>query len=365
MRDKRRLKILHIDPEKGWGGGESQVVGLVDHLFSWGHHNDIGCDPEGRLFEETVKRGLAPFPMPIRNELDLRPVCSLRERIRRETYDVVHFHTKRAHALALWLGRRRPGTRYVVTRRMDYRLNRNWYNDRLYNRRVDGVVAISEIIARLLVEGGVRREKIRVIHSGVDLARFQTGSPLEVKDGPPVIGTVAVLEERKGHHFLLEAAHLLKERGHHPIYRFAGDGSQRGRLEQMIKRMGLADDVVLTGFVADIPTFLSTVDIFVLPSIKEGLGVAVLEAMAAGKPVIATQVGGIPELVLDGITGLLIPPEDPRSLADAISCLLKRADQGREMGRKGREIVERNFTMEAMARKNEAYYYDLLQDNSL
>lgn len=354
---RRPLKILHIDPERDWGGGESQVIGLLSYLSSQGHKNHLLCHPESPLCEEAKKRGIATFPIVIRNEIDLRPLFSLRRLIRREGYDLVHFHTKRAHALSLWLGKGPRGPKSVVTRRMDYPVKKNWYTHCLYNRRVDGVIAISRKIGELLVEGGIEREKIRVIHSGVDPDPFRKARK-EPSD-PPVVGTVAVLEERKGHRFLLEAAALLKKQGHRLLYRFAGEGSERERLARLAARLELRDEVGFEGFVSDIPSFLSGIDIFVLPSIYEGLGVSVLEAMAAAKPVVATRVGGIPELVEEGVTGFLVPPGDPLGLARSISRLASQKDLIQEMGERGWERVRREFTLEQMAKKNEDYYYEL------
>lgn len=359
--DRPPLKILHIDPERNWGGGECQVIGLLTYLARRGHRNHLMCHPQGALAEAARRGGIETFPLSLRNELDVRPVFSLRRLIRREGYDIVHFHTKRAHALSLWLGRIHPGIRYVVTRRMDYPVRRSRYVDFLYNRRVDGVVAISRKIADLLVEGGVHREKIRLIPSGIDPAPFQARKAEEPGRAPLRVGTVAVLEERKGHLFLLEAAALLKQQGHRLKYRCAGAGSRRQRLERMALSLGLAEDVEFAGFVGDIPEFLSSIEVFVLPSLYEGLGVSVLEAMAAGLPVVATRAGGLPEIVDDGVTGLLVPHGDPQALARAVATLVCRPAMAREMGARGRERVLRDFTMEQMARRNEDYYYELLE----
>lgn len=360
--DRRALKILHVDPEREWGGGECQVLGLLSYLGRQGHQSHLLGHPGGLLLQEARKIGIVTYPLFVRNDLDFRPIFSLRRLIRKERYDIVHFHTKRAHALSLWLRRIYPGIRYLVTRRMDYPVRRNWYNDYLYNRQVDGVVAISQKIVDLLVQGGVRQERIRLIHSGIDPAPFQKMPAADSDKCPTVIGTVAVLEERKGHRFLLEAAALLKRGGHRLKYRFAGDGSERERLQQIVLELGLREDVEMIGFVSDIPGFLSTIDIFVLPSVYEGLGVAILEAMAAGKPVVATRVGGIPELVSDTITGLLVPAKDCGALAQAISKLLSQPGLAQQMGESGRARVRKHFTVEQMAKKNEDFYYELLED---
>jgi len=358
---RRPLRILHIDPERAWGGGENQVIGLLSYLALWGHENRLLCYPDGLLFQEAQRRGIATLPLRMRNEIDLRPVLPLRRLIRREGYDIVHFHTRRAHALALWLRGVSPKVRFVVTRRMDYPLKGGRYRRYLYNRGVDGVVAISQKIADLLVSGGVKRERIRVIHSGIDPLPYRQARAGKTHSDALVVGTMAVLEERKGHRFLLEAAVLLKRRGYRLEYRFAGEGSERERLERIAIELGLREEVGFVGFVSDAPAFLSAIDIFVLPSLYEGLGVAVLEAMAAGRPVVASRVGGIPELVQDQITGLLVPPKDPEALASAISRLLSQEGLLQEMGSRARGRVERHFTVERMARNNEEYYYGLLE----
>lgn len=359
--DRAALKILHIDPETNWGGGESQVMGLAGYLAARGHHNHLLCHPRGALWEAARRAGLETLPLSLRNEVDLRPVFSLRRLIRDGRYDIVHFHTKRAHALSLWLGRIHPGLRYVVTRRMDYPLRRGRYVDFLYNRRVDGVVAISRKIAELLVQAGVRAERIRLIPSGIDPAPFVMSESQGTSRGPAVVGTVAVLEERKGHRILLEAATALKQQGHRVKYRWAGEGSERPALERQLLASGLQGEVEFAGFVGAVPEFLSTIDIFALPSLYEGLGVSVLEAMAAGKPVVATRAGGLPEIVDDGVTGVLVPPGDAEALARALATLVSSPTLAREMGVKGRERVLRGFTMEKMARANEDYYYELLE----
>ena len=358
----RRLKILHIDPERNWGGGEAQVLGLLSYLVERGHRNDLLTHPGGRLFQKSQRLEVETMPLVIRNDLDLCPVPKLRRLIRGRDYDIVHLHTKRAHALSLWLSHSAPRPKYVVTRRMDYPESKGWYTRCLYNRKVDGVIAISARIAELLLEAGVERERIRLIRSGTDPGPFDRAvRTRELYPERMVVGVAAVLEERKGHRFLLEAAGRLKARGYRIDYRIAGEGSLKKTLDQTALQLGLEEDVKLLGFVSNMPGFLADVDIVVLPSLFEGLGGSVLEAMAAGKAVIASRVGGLPELVVDGTTGFLVKPGDVEGLANAIAKLAGDRVRIREMGQKGKErLLNQEFTLERMARENEEYYYDLL-----
>jgi glycosyltransferase involved in cell wall biosynthesis len=364
-RDQNRLlKILHIDPERRWGGGEAQVLGLLRHLAAAGHHNDLLTYPGGMLWERCRGVGIMTLPLVARNTVDLRPVWKLRRLICREHYDIVHLHTKRAHALSAWLPHGDGAPKYVVTRRMDYPEKRNCYIRYLYNSCVDGVVAISQPIVDLLLDAGVDAGKIRLIHSGIDVVRFDACTGSANANRVPTIGIAAVLEERKGHRFLLEAVAQLKARGMNFRCLLAGEGSERKSLEEMVTRLGLEQEVGFLGFVADTRSFLAGIDIFVLPSLHEGLGVAALEAMAAGKAVVASHVGGLEELISDGLTGFLVAPRDSKALSDAIAKLFSDANLLRAMGQRAAEHVRGHFTVQRMAQQNEAYYYELLESRA-
>jgi glycosyltransferase involved in cell wall biosynthesis len=355
------LKILHLDPERNWGGGEAQVIGLLSYLATRGHENHLLADPVGQLNARSRNLNIERIPFTVRNHLDLRGVPGLWRRIREEKYDLVHFHTKRAHALSLWLPRGDGCPKYVVTRRMDYPEKSNWYTRRLYNRRVDGVVVISNSILNLLTDAGVDKSRIRLIHSGIDAGRFdKSTNERGTRSGVPILGSLGVLEPRKGHQYLLKAMALLRSRGLKVKSFVGGEGPLRTELEKQVVSDGIIGMVEFLGFVADVPRFLASIDIFVMPSLYEGLGVAALEAMAAGKPVIASRVGGLAESIVDQETGLLVPSHQASALADAIAKLTGTPEKARQMGNRGRMRVREHFSMEMMAKKNEDFYYDLL-----
>jgi glycosyltransferase involved in cell wall biosynthesis len=359
--DSRNLKILHIDPERNWGGGEAQVLGLLTYLSAKGHRNDLLAHPGGLLSKRCQTVDVRLRPLVMRNDIDLRFVPALRRLIRDGAYDIVHFHTKRAHTLALWLPRGKGCPKYLVTRRMDYPEKPGWLTDRLYNRRVDGVVAISQAIAGLLASAGVEPKKIRCIPSGIEPGHFELEPGLAARGNvATVVGCLGSIEERKGHRYLIEAAAKLKAEGFKIHCRFAGDGPMRAALESEIGRAGLRDEVSFVGFVDDAPTFLACVDLLAMPSLFEGLGVAALEAMAASKPVVASRVGGLAESVVDGVTGLLVAPRDVDALASAIAKLVRSPTLAKSMGRQGRDRVRQYYSLENMARQNEAYYFELL-----
>ncbi|MBM4260372.1 MAG: glycosyltransferase [Deltaproteobacteria bacterium] len=357
--ERRLLKILHIDPERNWGGGEAQVLGLLTYLAKQGHRQYLLAHPQGQLWPRAQDSNVSLIPMIARNDLAVRPAWAIRRLIQRENFDIVHLHTKRAHALAAWFAAGSRRAKFVVTRRMDYPEKSSARARWLYNRGADGVVAISQKIADLLRDAGVEERKIRVVYSGIEPARFRRPRLGSTPVGA-IVGTVAVLEERKGLRYLIEAAAQLREQGLPIEYRIAGAGPLSAELQELARRLGVADRVQFCGFVSDPAAFLAELDIFVMPSLFEGLGVAALEAMAAGKPVVASKVGGLAESVLDGETGLLVEPGDAAALADAILQLLQAPERAAGMGRRGAARVEQRFSLDQMARTNEAFYYELL-----
>ncbi|MGH8014353.1 MAG: glycosyltransferase family 4 protein [Candidatus Binataceae bacterium] len=363
-----RISVIGVDPERGFGGGETQVLGLTVALRAMGCRAELACDPDGALTQRAHQQGVRCHSLRIRNSLDVGAGIHLHNLLQRERFDVVHFHTARAHALAPYAfgdGRAR-----VVTRRMDYVPNRlfaRW----LYGRAVDGVAAISSPVAVALSRAGVARERITIIPSGVDCEQFSppsqpvrahARSALGLKDGEFAIGTVAALEPRKGHRLLLEAiARLTREKATGPIRCFiAGEGSMRTPLLDDVKRLEIAPMVNFMGHLDDPRPLLSALDVFVLPSLNEGLGVAALEAMASALPVVVSDAGGLAELVEDGRTGYKFVSGDACALTRAISMLTEEPVR-RRLGMNARAMVAERFGMAAMARGTLELYRTCLE----
>lgn len=363
------LSVAGVDPERGFAGGETQVLGLTLALIAMGHRAELLCDPAGELWRRASAAGVACHPLPIRNALDLRAALALRRRLCAGRYDVVHFHTSRAHAMAPWV--RRCARAAVVTRRMDYVPNRlfaRW----LYGHAVDGVAAISTSVADALVRAGVRRRRITLIPSGVDCEYFRTPSSeerararaaLALDNGDVAVGAIGALEARKGHRYLIEAVGIIRDAGGCDGRRvfIAGDGALRGELSAEVHRRGMESMLRMLGRVDDTRSLLWALDVFVMPSLSEGLGVALLEAMACGVSAVASRVGGIVDAVEDGRTGRLVAPRDARALADALKELTVDAPRRRAMGVAARERVVAGFSTTAMARRTVELYRACLQ----
>lgn len=359
------MKTLHIDSEKLWGGGQRQVAGLCSYLRDWGHEVKIVCRPGSKLESWAREAGIESIPVKMKSTLSLGSVLKLRSVIAREQPDIVHLHASRAHVLGSAAARLVGAKTVVVTRRMDDPVKMLWPNTSAYGSWTTAIVAISGAVRDVMIDCGVDPSKIRLVSSGTDSARFETAMPdldlrssLCANPAMPLVCAAVTLAERKGIRYLIEAAAILKSKGM-PIHLvIAGDGEQRAELEQLARDLGVSASFV--GFYPDMPALLASIDIFAMPSLSEGLGVAVLEAMAAGKPVIASAVGGLKESVIDGVTGFSVPPMNSQALAEGIAKLISNPTMAAEFGSAGRARVRAEYSLENMARGNEALYYELV-----
>jgi glycosyltransferase involved in cell wall biosynthesis len=347
------VRILHVDPERGWGGGEVQVLALARALRARGHDVRLAVDPAGRLAAAAGAAGLSTCALRVRNHLDVAAGLRL-WRLARGA-DVVHFHTARAHALAPFVGGAR---RRVVTRRMDYVPVGGPYVRFLYNRAVDVVIAISEGVRAALLSAGVEAGRVRVVPSGIEPdalapppgARETLRAAWGVPPDAVLVLALGALEQRKGHAVLLAAA------AHTPglHYVFCGEGRERAALGRAAARLGHA--VRFVGFRDDVAACLAAADVVALPSLQEGLGVAALEAMAVGLPVVASRVGGLAEAVVDEVTGLLVPPGDAAALGRALGRLGTDPALRARLGAAGRARVLARYTVAQMAEGTLACY---------
>jgi glycosyltransferase involved in cell wall biosynthesis len=345
------LTIAHLDAERGFSGGEVQVFLLMEGLRRRGHRNVLFCLPGSASEAECRRRDFRAVAVPMRNQLDWRAVRRLARGFREEGVDLVHANTGRD----VWLGAlaaRRCGLPAVATRRMDRRVARGLRSRLLYGHLIRRVAAIAPAVADCLREGGVDPERIEVITDAVDPERVEPARPREATrdalgvghDEALVLG-VGALFDRKGWDVLLEAfASLDSETGRKSVLRIAGDGPEREALRSRRDALGLAKRADLLGFRYDVADLLHASDVFVLPSRREGLGVACLEAMAAGRAVVASRVGGLGQVIEDGETGLLVPPGEAAPLSQALSRLLGDPDLRQRLAKAGRaRVLERHL----------------------
>jgi glycosyltransferase involved in cell wall biosynthesis len=354
---------LHIDTSRTWRGGQRQVLLTVIGLRERGHRAVLVAHPDGEL-ARRASEGHDLIRLAPRTEVDLHAGWKLSRIIKELKPQVVHAHDPHAVALAslalsISTARECPGL--VASRRVAFHLKGNAFSRWKYHQ-VDCFIAASEAIHQILIDDGVDPARIVTVYEGIDIDRVQAEPIANIHaefwlpTHAPVVGAVGALTQEKGHKFLIDAAALVVREVPDARFVVLGEGELRPALERHIKELHLEKHVLLPGFRPDILAFVRAFDVFVMCSLQEGLGTSLLDAMAASKATVASITGGIPEVVADGETGLLVPPRDHHALARAISQLLKDPARREAMGRAGLQRVKTTFSAERMIEKTLEVY---------
>ena len=355
---------LHIDTARSWRGGQNQVLLTVNGLREIGHRAALVAHPDGELRRRAAE-GLELIPLAPRTEMDLSAAWRLARVVKRLQPAVVHAHDAHGVAmasLALSLGGTgTQGPALVASRRVDFHLRQNSFS-RWKHRQVDCFICASEAIRQMLVADGVPPDRTVTVHEGIDLDHVRSAPAVNVHEAfwlphrAPVVGNVAALVPHKGQRHLIEAAHLVIQQMPDVRFLILGEGELRDSLERLVREHHLEKHVFLPGFRTDVLGCMKGFDLFVMSSVTEGLGTALLDAMACGKAIVGTRTGGIPEVVEDGETGRLVPPRDHAAMAQAILNMLADDEQRRRMGEAGLARVQARFTVERMVAETAAVY---------
>ena len=361
---------VHIDTAWSWRGGQNQVLLTVLGLRARGHRTVLVAHPQGELRRRAAE-GLELVPLGARGEVDLSAGWRLSRVLRELKPDVVHAHDPHAVAiagLALSMGSPTPRPRLVAARRVDFHIKQNAFSRWKY-RQVDCFVCASEAIRALIVADGVPSAATTTVHEGIDIERVSSAPPINphaefwLPTHAPVVGNVAALVPHKGQRYLVDAAPAIIREVPDARILIVGRGELEDTLRRQIRELHLEKHVILTGFRPDVLSLHRSFDLFVLCSVTEGLGTSLLDAMAAGRAVVATRAGGIPEVVVPGETGLLVAPRDPAALAAAIVRLLRNADERARLGQAGLSRVRAHFTADRMVEETLTVYERLLSES--
>src|SRR5947208_2081531 len=319
---------LHIDTARTWRGGQNQVLLTVNGLRAIGHRAALVAHPDGEL-RRRASEGLELIPIAPRTEMDLSAAFRLSRVIKRLTPDVIHAHDPHGVAmagLALSLGasstKHSRAPALVASRRVDFHLKGNSFSRWKY-RQVDCFIAASDAIRQMLVADGVPAAQTVTVHEGIDVEHVVAAPPVNVHEAfwlphqAPVVGNVAALVPHKGQRYLVDAAHLVVREVPDARFIILGEGELREHLHKQVHDHHLEKHVLLPGFRTDVLGCIKAFDLFAMSSVTEGLGTSLLDAMAAARPIVATRARGIPAIVEDGVTGLLLPPRHARALAAA------------------------------------------------
>jgi glycosyltransferase involved in cell wall biosynthesis len=335
-------------------GGALQVYYLLRGLQGNEDIENILVCPDGsRIGEEAAGIADKVFPIPMRGDLDAAFIFRLKGIIRTEKPDIVHLHSRRGADLLGGIAARLSGTRCILTRRVDNPEPAPWA--RLKYRLYDRIVTISHGIRDVLVKEGVPDEKVTVVHSAVDVEKYSQPCDRQwflnefgLPENTKACGVIAQFIERKGHRFLLEAIPGILESCPEARFLFFGKGPLEKELKQLCEKSPLSGHVIFAGFRDDLDRILPCLELVVHPALMEGLGVSLLQAAAAGVPIVATSVGGIPEVLKDGESGFLVRSGNSECLIEPLINLLQDPSQKKRMGHCSQERIKSRFSIQSM-----------------
>jgi glycosyltransferase involved in cell wall biosynthesis len=357
----KKIKIIYVIDGLIIGGAQVFLVDLIEllnkNLFDI---KVVTIIEKGILAEELEKIGIEVVHLQKKGRLGLWLVLQLIKFLRREKPDIVHTHLfggdtwgRTAAILA-----RVP---VIISTEHNTNLDEGWTKRKVkkfFSFFTKKIVAVSEAVRNYSVAvDHIKAKKITVIPNGIDISQFADITEKKFSN-PPVIGVIGRLEPQKGHEYLFEALNLIKAIPW--VLWVVGDGSLKNELERLAKDLSLRERIIFLGARKNIPEILSQVDIFVMPSLWEGLGLALLEAAAAGKPVVASRVGGVPEIIENGKTGILVEAKNVKSLADGLEHVLLGENEAAEMGQRARAAVAEKFSAGKMIGLYEKLYKNIL-----
>ena len=376
------VRGCHITKATGVAGSEKHLLTLLTSLDKAKYQvtlillveRDKPLDDFVRRFEEEgvqVKRVL------IRGDVDPLLIWRLCRLLREGNHDLVHTHLIHADLYGTLVAKLAGVPIIVSTKHNDNAFRRHPFYaflDRLAAKFADKIIVISDHLKRFFVEiEKLDPRKMTRIYYGLDAAWVEGRSskiakPISVQEelgippDTPLAGIIARLNPQKGHTYLLTAFAKVIEALPEARLLIVGDGNLRRDLERQARELQITRRVTFTGWRDDIPHIMADLNFLLLPSLWEGFGLVLLEAMMMGKPIVASKVSAIPEIVVDGVTGLLVPPRDPEALAGAIIALLQDRERGEAMGQAGRARVEKHFSVERMVQQTEALYEELVRE---
>jgi len=353
------MRILQICSASEIGGGEIHFADLANVLAQRGHQVFAALRPAS-----LVRPMLTSLPseniteLPMRNSLNLATAMKLSQFVRAKEIEIVHAHVARDYPLAA-LARGRSNARLVLTRHVLFPLNQI---HKLTLRRTSRVIAVSRAVAESLYSQSVfDAEKVVTIHNGINLTKFASVEARQASSQKFRVGTAGHIAPIKGQEDFVRAAAIVIQ--NHPDVEFvmAGEDKSRSRenrmaLEKLIRELGLEQNVTLIGWVDDMPQFLSTLDLFVSSARSEPFGLAIVEAMAAGVPVVATASEGALEIIDDQRSGRLVPIGDPASVANVIEQLISDATERRRLAQNAKAVAREQFSLERMVERTEGVY---------
>lgn len=366
------MKIAQINLQYNWGGAEKHTLLLARGLRDAGDEVRLCSHPNGGLQRHAIVAGIHTLAVTSFTQLDLSAAFRLAARLARFKPDILHLHTPKDYLCGSLAALILRPCRVVLTRHLLLPLKPLM---RLLYSRADGVLCLSRGIYESLHQQGIPSERLHRARSAIDVGEFDISKARQRRNDlrrtwrvgadAVAVGLVGRMVPWKGHGCLLKAASRMIETGLNVQFVFAGDGPESGALEAQALQLGIKDRVHFLGHCENMPAVMAALDILVLASETELLPLTVMEGMASSLPVVATDVGGVPEIVQDRVTGVIVPPMNEAKMAEALTCLILNPGMRIAMGRAGRLLVEQEFDLPCMIADAKRVYKSLLCDRGM
>jgi len=370
---KRKIRVMHVISSRAMGGTERMLTHMIPHFDTQSFESCLTCfNSPSFLTEEWEKAGINVFHLYSDKSLSFNGIFRITALIQKWKPDILCIYGLRANLmtrLAAWWCH----TPVVVTGQRgieDWKTLRHVVLERLTSPLVDLYIGNSKACCQMLAtREGIPRRQLHTIPNGIHFqpppdinTRVQSiRSKHHLPDDVLIVGTVGRLQPIKGHHDFIQAAKIILKQHPETFFVLVGEDNRNRELQALAAEMGINEHVCFAGYSQEVAAWLELFDIYVQPSLSEGMPVAVLEAMFMSLPVIATKVGGTPEVVIDGETGLLIPPAHPEQMANSIIQLLNNFQQRKQLGSAGHQRAKENFTVQIMVERYQNVFIKLLE----
>ncbi|MCL4467730.1 MAG: glycosyltransferase family 4 protein [Deltaproteobacteria bacterium] len=357
------MKILLATSSTGWSGGQHQVYLLAKGLRDRGHAVSVVTSYNSELGRRLASEGFDVRYFRMNKEADIFTMLKIGRFLREGRFDIINVHRPTAHTIVMIANMLSARARFFVTRRVPYGIPSRISAEIKYAWFVDRVIAISQDVKQSLIETGVRAGNIEVIPDAIDSAYF---NPRDIAPAPelanrkPVVGTVGNANKQKGHYHFLSAIPAILKKYPDALFVDVGVNDNDRELVEHADNLGIRNKIIFAGFQQDVRPYLKAMDVFVFPSLVEGLGTSLLEAMAMQKPVVVSRTGGMVDIIAHGKNGVFVRPGSPEDIADAVCGLLDNVPHALELGRQARNSVEEGFSVEVVTQKTEELFKSVL-----
>jgi len=356
--------VLHLDSGIAFRGGQQQVLHLAIGLARAGVEQQLVLR-RGSAFEQRAVEANLPFAtLPFRSEGDLASALQLRKLIARFNPEIVHAHDARTLGLSALTWAIGTRSRIIAARRVAFPLRRNPLTALKYRKVARRIVAVSKYVRELLVASGVEERRIDVVYDGFDLNSVvhpsNSRKELGVAANACLIGCAGHFVAEKGHESLLHAFARINQVIPNAMLVLIGDGELRDQYRLLVRQLNLEEKVIFPGFVPDLTSVLPALDLFVFPSLHEGLGSSLLAAMACEVPICASRTGGIPEIIQDGATGCLFNPGDAASITESVLGVLQSRQRSRDLAGAAARTALLRFSVSRMVEATREVYANVL-----